>query len=203
MRGIDRSTCATPAGPAGWCCYLRVMACVSMLKGLYHWAEVCGIIGEEGGFEAPYPSWQATTVFFSVIDLVAAVGLWLVAPWGAVVWLTSTVSMIVVHVFFDQVYGTTGPGDRGRRARDRGLSGARGSRRPRASAREMPEEMRMARIGFIGLGNMGLPMAANLVKAGHAVTGFDCGRSRQSKNFRRWAAARRDRLRLPRATPMP
>ena len=31
----------------------------------------------------------------------------------------------------------------------------------------------MARIGFIGLGNMGLPMAANLVKAGHAVTGFD------------------------------
>ena len=28
-------------------------------------------------------------------------------------------------------------------------------------------------IGFIGLGNMGAPMAANLVKAGHAVTGFD------------------------------
>jgi 3-hydroxyisobutyrate dehydrogenase len=31
----------------------------------------------------------------------------------------------------------------------------------------------MARIGFIGLGNMGLPMAANLVKTGHGVTGFD------------------------------
>jgi 3-hydroxyisobutyrate dehydrogenase len=31
----------------------------------------------------------------------------------------------------------------------------------------------MARIGFIGLGNMGLPMALNLVKAGHQVTGFD------------------------------
>jgi len=31
----------------------------------------------------------------------------------------------------------------------------------------------MARIGFIGLGNMGLPMAANLVKAGHEVAGFD------------------------------
>ena len=28
-------------------------------------------------------------------------------------------------------------------------------------------------IAFIGLGNMGAPMAANLVKAGHAVTGFD------------------------------
>jgi 3-hydroxyisobutyrate dehydrogenase len=31
----------------------------------------------------------------------------------------------------------------------------------------------MARVGFIGLGNMGLPMALNLVKAGHAVQGFD------------------------------
>src|SRR5260370_1427333 len=31
----------------------------------------------------------------------------------------------------------------------------------------------MTSIGFIGLGNMGAPMAANLVKAGHQVTGFD------------------------------
>ncbi|MCR9070341.1 MAG: 3-hydroxyisobutyrate dehydrogenase [Alphaproteobacteria bacterium] len=31
----------------------------------------------------------------------------------------------------------------------------------------------MATIGFIGLGNMGLPMAINLVKAGHTVRGFD------------------------------
>lgn len=31
----------------------------------------------------------------------------------------------------------------------------------------------MATIGFIGLGNMGLPMAQNLVAAGHEVHGFD------------------------------
>ena len=31
----------------------------------------------------------------------------------------------------------------------------------------------MAKIGFIGLGNMGGPMACNLVKAGHSVTVFD------------------------------
>ena len=95
---------------AGWSerlvLFLRVMAIASMLKGLYHWAAVCGFIGEAGGFEAHVQSWQATTVFFSVIDLVAAVGLWLVAPWGAVVWLTSTVTMIMIELFFDQVYGT-------------------------------------------------------------------------------------------------
>lgn len=31
----------------------------------------------------------------------------------------------------------------------------------------------MTNIAFIGLGNMGGPMAVNLIKAGHAVTGFD------------------------------
>ena len=29
------------------------------------------------------------------------------------------------------------------------------------------------KIGFIGLGNMGAPMARNLAAAGHSVTGFD------------------------------
>ena len=31
----------------------------------------------------------------------------------------------------------------------------------------------MAQIGFVGLGNMGLPMAQNLIKAGHPVCGYD------------------------------
>src|SRR6267154_484252 len=31
----------------------------------------------------------------------------------------------------------------------------------------------MTQIGFIGLGNMGFPMVQNLIKAGHAVIGFD------------------------------
>jgi hypothetical protein len=40
-----------------------------------------------------------------VIDLVAAVGLWLAAPWGAVIWLTSVVSMAAVEILFPQIYG--------------------------------------------------------------------------------------------------
>ncbi len=36
-------------------------------------------------------------------------------------------------------------------------------------------------IGFIGLGNMGLPMAINLLKAGHAVTGFDAVEAARAK----------------------
>ncbi len=86
--------------------FLRVMAVFSVIKGLYHWAQVCGIgAPADGGFESHTVAWQTATVFFAVIDLVAAVGLWLAAAWGAVVWLTAVVSMAVVEVFFPQVYG--------------------------------------------------------------------------------------------------
>ena len=90
--------------------FLRVMAALSLFKGLYHWGQVCGIgVSSEGGFEAHSVAWRTATVFFAVIDLVAAVGLWLAAAWGAVVWLTSVVSMAVVEVFFPQVYGSSIP----------------------------------------------------------------------------------------------
>jgi hypothetical protein len=85
--------------------FLRVMAVLSMAKGLYHWAVVSGVIGPTDGFEYQPMPWQTATVFFAVIDLVAAVGLWLAAAWGAVVWLTACVSMAAVEVFFPQVYG--------------------------------------------------------------------------------------------------
>ncbi len=86
--------------------FLRVMAGASMLKGLYHWTEVCSIgFGTVEPFENHSIAWQTATVFFAVIDLVAAVGLWLAAAWGAVIWLTSVASMLVVEIFFPQVFG--------------------------------------------------------------------------------------------------
>ena len=39
----------------------------------------------------------------------------------------------------------------------------------------------MPRIGFIGLGNMGLPMAQNLIKAGHEVIGLDMSKAQVDK----------------------
>jgi uncharacterized membrane protein (DUF2068 family) len=86
--------------------FLRVMAGVSMLKGLYHWSEVCGIGVEPTElFEYHSIAWQTATVFFAVIDLVAAVGLWLAAAWGAVIWLTAVASMLAVEIFFPLVFG--------------------------------------------------------------------------------------------------
>ena len=78
--------------------FLRMMAVLSLVKGLYHWAQVCGIAAApDETFEMHTLPWQTATVFFAIIDLVAAVGLWLAAAWGAVVWLTSVVSMAMAR----------------------------------------------------------------------------------------------------------
>ena len=86
--------------------FLRIMAVVSVAKGLYHWAQVTGFIGgEDDVFENQPMAWQTATVYCAVIELVAAVGLWLATPWGAVVWLTTVVSMAVIELMFPGIYG--------------------------------------------------------------------------------------------------
>jgi hypothetical protein len=86
--------------------FLRLMAAVALLKGLYYWAIVCGVgAPTPQGFDSYTMPYQSATVFFAVIDLVAAVGLWLAAPWGAVIWLTSVISMAAVEALFPQIYG--------------------------------------------------------------------------------------------------
>ena len=86
--------------------FLRIMAVVSVAKGLYHWAQVTGFVGSaDAAFENQSTAWQSATIYFAVIELVAAVGLWLATPWGAVVWLTTVVSMAVIELMFPAIYG--------------------------------------------------------------------------------------------------
>jgi 3-hydroxyisobutyrate dehydrogenase len=49
----------------------------------------------------------------------------------------------------------------------------------------------MAKIGVIGLGNMGLPMAGNLVKKGHEVAGFDLVRENMGQAASRGVTGRK------------
>ena len=59
----------------------------------------------------------------------------------------------------------------------------------------------MTTIAFIGLGNMGNPMAANLVKAGHAVQGFDLVAGKSGGGARTMASSSWPTRRRPSRTP--
>lgn len=51
----------------------------------------------------------------------------------------------------------------------------------RAIARSFSTTAQPKKVGFIGMGNMGLSMAGNLVKNGFVVKGFDLSESTRSK----------------------
>ena len=73
------------------------MAGVSLVKvkGLYHWRSSAA--SERRRTEA-LNAYGRLADFFAVSDLVAPVGLWLAAAWGAVVWLMTVVSIAVASV---------------------------------------------------------------------------------------------------------
>jgi hypothetical protein len=86
--------------------FLRSMAGVSLVKGVYHWSLILGVGDGIGStFEMGAAPWQAATIYFAVIDPVAAVGLCLAAAWGGVLWLTAAISMVAIEIFFPQVFG--------------------------------------------------------------------------------------------------
>lgn len=65
--------------------FMRISACYWLLKGVLNWAIIIGL--SDVDFPALRLSRQGVIIGFAVMDLVAAVGLWLASSWGAAVWL--------------------------------------------------------------------------------------------------------------------
>jgi hypothetical protein len=71
--------------------YVRTLAWVWVGKGLFNWAIIVGAFPGLGDFAVMALPLQATIVTFACFDLLAAVGLWLAAPWGGAIWLLCAV----------------------------------------------------------------------------------------------------------------
>ncbi len=82
--------------------FMRILALLWILKGLSAWGAILGAWAP-GSFEVRATGYQATTIYFAVIDLVAAVGLWMASTWGGVMWLLAVMSHIILAAFFPRV----------------------------------------------------------------------------------------------------
>jgi hypothetical protein len=67
--------------------FMRAVAWLWVAKGLFNWGLVLGAFTRYGDFATLPRALQGAIVFFAAVDLLAAVGLWLAAPWGGVLWL--------------------------------------------------------------------------------------------------------------------
>jgi len=86
--------------------YLRGIAALLLLLGLRQWLYIAGIFNEPGwSFETMTTEWQFVTIHLAVVDLVAAVGLWMRVSWGNVLWVYAAVFEIAIHTAFSETFG--------------------------------------------------------------------------------------------------
>jgi hypothetical protein len=95
-----------PASPAAkrWASilswFMRLLALLWIMKGLSAWAVILGVWVPMGNFEVRSTGYQATIIYFALIDLVAAVGLWMATSWGGIMWLLAIMSHLILAAFF-------------------------------------------------------------------------------------------------------
>jgi hypothetical protein len=71
---------------------LRALAAVELVKGLVFWTMLITAGGTAEPLSNKTTGWLVSTIFLAVADPVAAVGLWLGAPWGVAIWLIAAVA---------------------------------------------------------------------------------------------------------------
>jgi hypothetical protein len=85
--------------------FMRVLALLWIMKGVSAWGAILDVWAP-GAFEGRTTGYQATTIYFAVIDLVAAVGLWMASTWGGVMWLLAVMSHLILAAFFPRIVGS-------------------------------------------------------------------------------------------------
>ncbi len=86
--------------------YLRLIGLHLLGAGIIHWARIVGFSEWRGHWfwEMPVAE-QTVTVYFGVLDLVSAIGLWLGVSWGVVIWIFRILTQTVMHTAFSDIFG--------------------------------------------------------------------------------------------------
>ena len=76
--------------------FMRVVAAIWILQGLLHWARL--IAPGLPLFNTMPMAAAVLVIIFGVLDLIAAIGMWLIAPWGGVLWLLAGATQMFVAI---------------------------------------------------------------------------------------------------------
>jgi hypothetical protein len=82
--------------------FMRLLAGLWIIQGLAQWAIF--LLPADAIFDHQSAGRTAAVIFFAVLDLLAAVGLWLATPWGGVLWLFAALSQIFIALSIPQFF---------------------------------------------------------------------------------------------------
>jgi hypothetical protein len=87
--------------------YMRVAALLLLLAGLARACQILGIFTPEGlTFADLTPARRSGAVTLLLVDLFAAVGLWVGAAWGPVMWAVALAVEVSMYTLFSELFGS-------------------------------------------------------------------------------------------------
>lgn len=85
--------------------YLRVVALLLLAAGLARACQILGITPDGSTFSDLPRAWRAGAATLLLVDVFAAVGLWIGAAWGPVMWAVALGVEISMHTLFADLFG--------------------------------------------------------------------------------------------------
>jgi hypothetical protein len=84
----------------------RIVALYCLLFGVLYWIRLIGVNdGMTWRFDTMPVYWQAAAVSLAVFFPFAAIGLWMLASWGPVIWAICAVTETVMYAGFPDLFG--------------------------------------------------------------------------------------------------
>ncbi|MBX3581102.1 MAG: hypothetical protein KF810_04305 [Rhizobiaceae bacterium] len=90
----------------GFVWFQRIIAGYCLLFGVLYWVRLIGVYdGSLWRFDLMPVHWQIAAVTLAVFFPFAAIGLWMLASWGPVIWAICAVTETVMYLAFPDLYG--------------------------------------------------------------------------------------------------
>jgi len=87
--------------------YMRVVALLLLVAGLARACQILGILTPDAlTFENLEPAKRASAITLLLVDLFAAIGLWVGAAWGPVMWAVALAVEVTMYTLFSDLFGS-------------------------------------------------------------------------------------------------
>jgi len=104
---VTRQRALTPTtAELGFRWFHRVIAAYCLMFGVLYWIRLIGIHdGPTWRFDLMPVHWQVTSVALAALFPFAAIGLWMLASWGPVIWFICAAVEAVMYAGFPEIFG--------------------------------------------------------------------------------------------------
>ncbi|MBW3098763.1 hypothetical protein KY465_15870 [Pseudohoeflea sp. DP4N28-3] len=87
--------------------FRRIVAVGCLLSALFYWSRLIGLSAEgQFRFDLLPAYWQTAAAGLSVLFPIAALGLWVGAAWGGVIWFLAAGTEVIMYYFMADLFGS-------------------------------------------------------------------------------------------------